>query len=129
MKQPVSKSSYNIWFTLDAQQYNQLQSLRQKTTCRSLAEYIRKLICQEPITINHRDASLEGLVTELSLLRRHLATASEALALSADRIAKASNQPQLDSWLDRHQRDRQLIAGQIQQIYLCSKKAALRWLQ
>ncbi|MCF0075391.1 hypothetical protein LZD49_33240 [Dyadobacter sp. CY261] len=128
MKQTLDKPWRNIWLKIDAEQYDSLQAQRASTTCRSLTEYIRRLVCQQPVTVNYRDASLEDLITELSIIRRHLATAAEALALSAEKVSQTYGAEQ-QSWLEAHQKDREVILGHIQQIYQHTKQVAIKWLQ
>jgi len=129
MQEPVNNLYRTIYFKVDPDCYQQLKERCAKTTCRSLAEYLRRLVLLEPVTINHRDASLDELVNELSLTRRHLADAVEALRQSAQKISAATaGQPLIDR-LKQHESDRNRITELIEQIYEHCKKTTYRWLQ
>ncbi|MGX5857967.1 hypothetical protein ACWKW6_30200 [Dyadobacter jiangsuensis] len=127
MQEPANNHFRTVYFKVDPDCYRRLKEQCSKTTCRSLAEYLRKLVLLEPLTINHRDASLDELVNELSLTRRHLADAVEAFQLSAQKIP-AAGQP-LTQWLKEHESDRARVARLIEQIYEHCKKTAYVWLQ
>ena len=128
MTKPVKTVNRNIWFAVEDHQSQTLQARRKTTTCRSLTEYVRCLVLQQPVTVNHRNASLEDLITELSLARRQLALVAAALTQSAEKIEPA--QPEgLSDWLERHQNERQIALAHIEQIYQLTKQAAKIWLQ
>lgn len=129
MQEPSNNLCCTIYVKVDPDCYQRLKDQCAKTTCRSLAEYIRRLVLLEPVTINHRDASLDGLVNELSLTRRHLADAVQAFQLSAQRISAATSGQPLPHWLKEHENDRDRVAALIEQIYEHCKKAAYLWLQ
>ncbi|MHA4741370.1 hypothetical protein [Dyadobacter sp. MSC1_007] len=128
MKQPAADGGRTIYFKVEAAQYRLLKDKVSKTTCRSLAEYLRKLVLSEPVTINYRDASMEDLISELSQTRRQLAQAVRALELSAHAPAHTTAQQQLAIWKD-HQGQRGYITGLIEQIHEHCKKMAHLWLQ
>lgn len=129
MQEPSNNLCRTIYIKVDPECYQRLKDQCAKTTCRSLAEYIRRLVLLEPVTINHRDASLDGLVNELSLTRRHLADAVLAFQLSAQRISAATAGQPLTHWLKEHESDRDRVTTLIEQIYEHCKKVAYLWLQ
>jgi len=128
MSKPVKPVNRNIYLSVEEQQYQTLQARRAQTTCRSLTEYVRCLVLQQPVTVNHRNASLEDLITELSLARRQLARVAAALTESAEKMELASPDG-LSDWLERHQNERQIALAHIEQIYQLTKQAAKIWLQ
>jgi len=128
-KEPSNDLYRTIYFKVDRDCYQRLKEQCAKTACRSLAEYLRRLVLLEPVTINHRDASLDGLVNELSLTRRHLADAVEAFQLSAQKISAATAGQPLTRWLQEHESDWDRVAVLIEQIHEHCKKAAYLWLQ
>lgn len=129
MQQPASNQDHNVCVKMNSADYLRLKDRYAKTTCRTLAEYLRKIILLEPVTINHRDASLDELVNELSLTRRHLADAVQAFQLSAQKISATTAGKALIHRLKEHESDRDHVAKLIEQIYEHCKKAAYLWLQ
>lgn len=129
MQEADRNQSRTVYFQIEPAQYRVLKDRCAQSTCRSLAEYIRKLILAEPVTVNHREASLEDLITELSYTRRQLSDAVQAFEQSAQKVSAAIDEHQAAVWLKEHQKDRAIIIGLIDQIYQHSKKTALVWLQ
>lgn len=129
MKKPASTQWRTVYFQVDAARYQSLKEKCAQSTCRSLAEYLRKLILQEPVTVNYRNASLEDLITELSLTRRLLADAVRAFELSALNVSSVTGQQQLSSWLKTHESDRAQIVALIDQIHQYCRKTTYLWLQ
>lgn len=128
MKKPASNQRCTVYFQVDSARYQSLKEKCAQSTCRSLTEYLRKLILQEPVTVNNRNASLEDLITELSLTRRLLAEAVRAFELSALNVSAATSQQQLTSWLKTHESDRAQIVALIDQIYQYCRKTTYLWL-
>lgn len=129
MKEPVPNQSRTVYFQVEISQYELLKDRCSRTTCRSLAEYLRKLILSEPVTVNHRNASLEDLITELSLTRRQLSDAIQIFEQSAQKVSASPHQQLTAAWLREHEKDRARIVVLIDQIYQHCKKTALVWLQ
>lgn len=128
-KQSKKSKPKRIWFQIDSDQNDLLRKNYMQTTCRSLSEYIRKLVSAGPITINHRNASLDELITELSALRGQLAQASRTFERTVDQLNGLQNAQQLGSWLLRFEIEKNNLAIQIQTINEYIKKTAKQWLQ
>lgn len=129
MKKSASQQSRAICFTVDQAQYQRIKDRCAQTSCRSLAEYLRRQTLGEPLTVNHRNASLDDLITELSLTRRQLSEALRAFEQSAQKVSEIHGHHQVAIWLAEHQKDRAVIVGLIDQIHQYCKKTALVWLQ
>lgn len=52
--------------------YELLTKLQKQTDCRSICEMTRKILSGERIKVFHRDASLNGPMEELALIRKEL---------------------------------------------------------
>lgn len=128
MSKRDKKTIHCLSVVVDEQQYQQLQARRAETTCRSMTEYLRRIAFQQPVTVNHRNASLEDLITELSLARRQLALVAEALTQSAEKI-QVCMPLELPDWAERHQKERRIALAHIEKIYELTKQAAQIWLQ
>lgn len=128
MSKPYKKPIRCLSVVVDEQQYQHLQARRKETTCRSMTEYLRRIAFQQPVTVNHRNASLEDLITELSLARRQLALVAEALRESAEKI-NVDLPAELSEWAKQHQKERQIALSHIEKIYELTKQAAKIWLQ
>lgn len=129
MKKTASNQSRTVYFQVDSASYQSLKEKCAQSTCRSLAEYLRKLILGEPVTVNYRNASLEDLITELCLTRRQLAEAVKAFERSAQKVSSATSEQQLSSWLETQESDRRQITFLIDQIHQYCRKTTYLWLQ
>jgi hypothetical protein len=52
--------------------YERLTKLQKQTDCRSICEMARKILSGERINVFHREASLNGPMEELALIRKEL---------------------------------------------------------
>ncbi|MET4546264.1 hypothetical protein ABIE26_003591 [Pedobacter africanus] len=52
--------------------FQRLEKLAEDSDCRSIGEVARKILSQERITLFHKDASLNGPMEELALIRKEL---------------------------------------------------------
>lgn len=129
MQQAAFNQGHTVYFKVDAASYQQLKDRCAQSTCRSLAEYLRKLVVLEPITVNNRDASLEDLIAELSQTRRQLARALEAFELRAQEVSHLASPEQLALWRQAQQTERAHITSLIEQIYEHCKKTTYLWLR
>ncbi|WP_344851261.1 mobilization protein [Pedobacter jeongneungensis] len=57
---------------VNAQVYQRLTALQKQTDCRSICELARKILSREQITLLHKDASMNGTMEELALIRKEL---------------------------------------------------------
>lgn len=53
---------------LSEQEWNKIHKLASNTTCRSVSEYCRKILLQEPVTVFHRNQSFDNLEEDLAPL-------------------------------------------------------------
>lgn len=61
-----------ILFRVSEPEYERLDKLRRESDCHSLGEVIRRILQHKPITLFHRDRSLEGPLEELARIREEL---------------------------------------------------------
>lgn len=53
-------------------EYNKIKSLHEKSTCRKLSDYARRVILKGPITVKQRNQSLDDFMAEMMNLRSEL---------------------------------------------------------
>ena len=59
-------------FQCSQEEYDAIQALCQKTTCRSFSEYARKVLSATPVAVTCRDLSLDALIDIITGLRNKL---------------------------------------------------------
>ncbi len=52
--------------------YLRLTGLQKQSNCRSICELARKILSKEPITLLHKDISMNGPMEELALIRKEI---------------------------------------------------------
>jgi len=72
MEEDNENRSKWIKVRLKPSEENALNKRYQKTTFQNLSEYGRAMILGQPVTIIHRDKSMDDMLEELILLRREL---------------------------------------------------------
>lgn len=72
MKNENDKRSKKLTLCLNLKEHKLLLDSFQKTTCRNLGEYIRKMALAKPVRVNVRNQSLDELMSELIKLRSDL---------------------------------------------------------
>jgi len=86
-----------VW--LLEEEWKALEKKIGQTTCRSVSEYLRKVILGEPVRVLHRSQSLDDLIQEAILLRKELQSMmasikpekmaqGEALWITVDKIRR-----------------------------------------
>lgn len=70
-----------------------------KTRFRKLSEYIRAVLLEKPITVYHRDQSMDEMLEELALLRRELNAIGHNLNQAVRQINAAQDKSDSRLWL------------------------------
>lgn len=71
-----------------------------KSTFQNLSEYGRALILGKPVTVIHRDKSMDELLEELALLRRELNSIGNNLNQAVKNINSAHGFPDTRLWMN-----------------------------
>ena len=59
---------------LSAEEYAEVYQYLQQSTCRSLTEYVKKVLTNKPVTVKVRDQSREEVLQQLTLIKSRLET-------------------------------------------------------
>lgn len=71
-KHPWRRRGIVVTILVTQQEYDAMNAMWRKTTCRSFSEYARKVLAEEPVATTYRNASLDALIGELNELRSQL---------------------------------------------------------
>ncbi|SKC18705.1 hypothetical protein [Dyadobacter psychrophilus] len=82
MKDQSELRSKKLTLCLNKGEYHFLLDGFQKTTCRNLGEYIRKMVLSKPLKVNVRNQSLDELMGELIKLRIDLNRVADNFEIS-----------------------------------------------
>jgi hypothetical protein len=129
MKDENSKREKWLHLRLNADEYRQLQTGFKRTTCRKISEYARKILLSKPVTVNHRNASLDELMTELIRLRNELSAAGNNFNQAVKKLNSLSRIEQFQSWLTAYESDKRKLLDHIEKIKNHIAETSKKWLQ
>ncbi len=81
-------------------EFKVLDARFKKTRFLKLSEYIRSVLLEKPITVNHRDKSMDEMLEELALLRRELNAIGNNLNQAVRKINSAHENSANRLWLN-----------------------------
>lgn len=129
MKDENSKREKWLHLRLNADEYRQLQTNFKRTTCRKISEYARKILLSKPVTVNHRNASLDELMTELIRLRNELSAAGNNFNQAVKKLNSLSRIEQFQNWLTGYESDKRKLLDHIEEIKNHIAETSRKWLQ
>jgi hypothetical protein len=92
----------NRWLNirLKPDEYKGLENRFNKTSFQTMSEYHRSLLLGEPVTILHRDKSMDEVLEELVLLRRELNFVGNNLNQAVKNINSTHGFPDTRLWMN-----------------------------
>jgi hypothetical protein len=89
------------WLTirLSKKEEADLQKLCKNTTCRSLSEYGRCVLLQEPVIVRYRNASADDFLEEMVLLKKELNAIGNNFNQAVHRLHTLDKTEELKLWL------------------------------
>ena len=85
---------------LKPSEVERLNKRYKKSTFQNLSEYGRAMILGEPVTVIHRDKSMDEVLEELALLRRELNSVGNNLNQAVRNINSAHGLPDSRLWMN-----------------------------
>ena len=130
MRNKAEKKTHIIAAWLTEADYSTMLTIYQSTTCRQMADYIRKSVTHKPITFLQRDQSLDDFLADMIALRRELHQISDHFSIAVQKLGTLSNTTEMLHWIMLNERDKthlfrqiEAINNRVNQIYqLCSQK-------
>jgi hypothetical protein len=84
MKQREKRYTVVLAILLKAEEMEALKQARSQTTCRSMTEYIRRILFGKKITTYYRNRSFDDFIEEGISLRKELQTIRESLPFTKE---------------------------------------------
>lgn len=106
------------WVTIRMNQseYEKLQALYKKSTCRGLSEYLRKIALQKPITIRYRNESEDEILAALLKIKKELNAIGNNFNQAVHKLHMLDRIPEFRTWLVTHEITRQTVEKSIVEI-------------
>ena len=114
---------------LKPQEYTQLHRQFNKTTCRKLSDYSRKILLGKPVVATYRNKSLDDFMTEMILLRKELNDAGNNFNQAVKKLHTLNQIAEFRSWLVAYESERQSLLNKVDEIKNHINKIADQWLQ
>ena len=114
---------------LKPDEYDKIHKQFTKTTCRKISEYSRKVLLDKPITITHRDQSIDDLMAEAIKLRNELNNVGNNFNQAVKKLHALQQIPEFRSWITAYESDKQSLLNKVEEIKNNIQKIAEKWLQ
>jgi len=129
MKEENNNRTKWLHLRLSPDEYVKVHRQFKRTTARKLSEYARKVLLSKPVTVNHRNASLDELMTELIRLRNELTAAGNNFNQAVKKLNSLSQISQFRDWIMEYEYDKRKLLEQIEEIKNHISETAKKWLQ
>lgn len=106
-----------------------IQQHLNKSTSRSLSEYLRKLALNQPLTIKIRNTSADDFLKEVLLLRAALQQTSDTYTKAVAHLQVLQKVPELRGWLLLHESTRAALLEQVRNIEQLTLQLYEQWLR
>lgn len=83
---------------LKPQEFRLIENRFKKSISRKLSEYIRNVLFGKPITVLHRDKSMDEILEELILLRKELNCIGNNFNQAVRKLNSVRDMPDADLW-------------------------------
>jgi hypothetical protein len=99
MKEEKRNRERIVGLRLTIPEYKELEQKWQKSNCRKLSDYVRRMIFEKPIVSNYRNKSMDELMAEAILLRKELNAIGVNFNQAVHRLHTLDHLPQMRAWL------------------------------
>jgi hypothetical protein len=114
---------------LTAKELERIHSKCSQSTCRKLSDYVRKVLLEKPITMNHRNQSLDDFMAEMIVLRNELNAIGNNFNQTVKRLHTLQQIDEIKTWLFLNETARQIILSKIAEIKSKINQIDSQWLQ
>lgn len=119
---------YNLIVRVNESLYQKLMKLLEESSCQSIAEVVRKILLKQKINCFYRDASLNGVMEELALIRKEL----KAIGVNINQQTRYFNACKSDAEKRFHSNQTielyQKVEIETEKLLLMISKLAEKWL-
>ena len=123
------KNKRNKWLhvRLNQKEYDQLDKQFKATTCRKISDFVRKKLLGRLLVGSYRNASLDGYLEELSVLKSDLHAVANNFNQAVKKLHTLDKIKDFEHWLITYELDKRSLLKQVEQIAEHIKKASEKW--
>ncbi|MBB4802104.1 hypothetical protein HNP37_002177 [Flavobacterium nitrogenifigens] len=112
-----------------AAEYASLERRFRATTCRQMSEYLRNSLLHKPVTVKHRDASLDEFMLEFIRLRKELAALGNNFNQTVRKLHSLQQISELRQWILSTETQREKLLLTVSEIQKLIAEITSKWLQ
>jgi hypothetical protein len=112
-----------------ASEYESLERRFKATTCRQMSEYLRSCLLHKPVTVKHRDASLDEFMLEFIRLRKELGAIGNNFNQTVRKLHALQQIPEFRHWILSTEAQRERLLLTVSDIQKLASEMASKWLQ
>ncbi|WP_276480997.1 plasmid mobilization protein [Paraflavitalea pollutisoli] len=112
-----------------ALEYETLHNRCNKTTCKNISQYARKMLLQKPVTIYQRNQSLDEMMPHLIALKNDLNAIANNYNQVVRKLHLIQNIQDLQSWGPQHEIIVRILSDKIAGTKTLIAKLSDKWLQ
>ena len=129
MSKQSPKRTKWLHIRLTIQEQQKIMKKFDKTTCRKLSDFARKVLLDKAVTVNVRNQSLDDFMAELIALKAELNAIGNNYNQVVKRLHTLDHISEIKSWLVLHESARKILLNKVDQIK--TKIASINdlWLQ
>jgi hypothetical protein len=118
-----------LFLRLTPREFDLISTRWRHTTSRDRSEYLRKILFDKPITVLHRNQSLDDLMAALILLRAELNFIGHNYSQVAKSLHQLHEMEPIASWLRQHEGAWETVNQKITEIKATISHIDDKWLQ
>jgi hypothetical protein len=129
MKNNTTSRTQWLHLRLSTSELQELKRRCNRTTCRGLSDYARRMLLHQKITAYTRNQSLDDFLAELILVRSQLQSACSDFQKVVEKLQNTTSTPELQLWLHLEQKAQTTLLDRVESIQDCITKIYRKWLQ
>ena len=114
---------------LTENEFEKINSQFSKTTCRNLCEFARKILFAKPVTILHRNQSLDDFMAEMIQLRTELNAIGHNFNQAVKKLHTLQTVPEFRIWIRMNESLQQSFLQKTEEIKNKINQISDQWLQ
>ncbi len=110
-------------------EFEKVESLRKKTTERTLSSYARKLFLQKPVIVKYRNQSADDFLKQMLELKKELSAIGNNFNQAVHKLHLVDKIPEFRSWVNQYDSVQKSLLGKVEEIKLRMNQLYEQWLQ
>lgn len=114
---------------LNEAEYRTISSHHQKTTCKELSDYARRVLLRKPVTINHRNQSADEILAEMIRLKAELSAIGNNFNQAVHKLHTLATTPEVKLWVLMSESERATLLKKTEEIKVRMNEIYEQWSQ